>query len=361
MAIGERFAVLSPVKGDRLSVDDDVALDEAFLANGWTDGLPVVIPTEERVDAMLAGTSHSADETVGAFPAPAPGVATPPPFTVREVAVNAVMAGAEPAYLPVILAIASSGVSARDADPCSSAAMVVVNGPIRHELEMNMGIGAMGPYNQANSTIGRAYGLVSQNLQGGSVPGRSYFGTQGNNYAFTNITFPENEERSPWPAFHVEQGFAPTDSTVSLFGACRHNTFTLGLRETYWRTHMRRMLLGMDPTEQPLFVLDPIAARQFVERGGFDTRARFAEWVFETARIRADEFWGYRRVQQLLRPRAEAGEEPYARLLAADAHTLVPMFSRPDVHVVVVGGETNGYWRMFGASYAATVSVDSWR
>ena len=71
---------------------------------------------------------------------------------------------------------------------------------------MNAGIGAMGPYNHANATIGRAYGLLSQNLQGGSVPGETFMGSQGNNYTYNNITFAENEERSPWEPLHVQKG-----------------------------------------------------------------------------------------------------------------------------------------------------------
>jgi hypothetical protein len=320
MALTHSQTVLSPVSATPVPFENETDLHELFLANGWTDTLPIVLPTEERVAAMLAGTSHRPAEVVGQLrPSPAHDAHK---FTVENVAVNAVMAGAEPAYLPVILALAASGVSARDGDPSSVATMVVVNGPVRLELEMNAGIGAMGPYNQANSTIGRAYGLLSQNLQGGSVPSTTYFGSQGNNYAFSSITVAENEERSPWAPFHVEQGFAPSASSVSIFSGCRHNTFTLGLREAHWRTHVRRMLLGMNAREHPLFVLDPLAARQFAERGGFDTKARLADWVYETAER---------------------------------------VFPRDSIHVVVVGGETNAYWRMFGASYEQTVLVDSWR
>ena len=104
------------------------------------------------------------------------------------------------------------GLGARQSSSSSSAMMVVVNGPIRHEIGMNCGIGAMGPYNHANATIGRAYGLLSQNLQGGSVPGETFMGSLGNNYGYNNITFAENEERSPWEPLHVQKGFKPTDS-----------------------------------------------------------------------------------------------------------------------------------------------------
>src|SRR5439155_23826820 len=133
-----------------------------------------------------------------------------------------------PEYFPVILAVAASGASARGSTTSSAAGMVVVNGPVRHALGMNVGTGAMGPYNHANATIGRAYGLLSQNLQGGSIPGLTYMGSQGNNYAYANVTFAENEERSPWEPCHVQHGFKPTDSTVSLCTGCQAPAFPLG-------------------------------------------------------------------------------------------------------------------------------------
>jgi hypothetical protein len=239
--------------------------------------------------------------------------------------------------------------------------MALVNGPIREEIDMNSGIGAFGPYNHANATIGRAYGLLSQNLQGGSVAGLTYMGSQGNGYSFTNLTVAENEEASPWEPFHVERGFLKSDSTVSVFGACRHTAFTLGVREKHWREHVRHMLLGMDPREQPLFVLDPIAARQFAERGPFESKASLAEWAYETALMRASEFWDYQLVQNYVYPRATFGEEPYASMLKAGDDELIHVFPKDSIRVVVVGGETNGYWRLYGATYAKTTSVDEWR
>ena len=95
---------------------------------------------------------------------------------------------------------------------------------------MNSGIGAMGPYSHANATIGRAYGLLSQNLQGGSVAGLTYMGSQGNAYSFTNVTVAENEEASPWPPFHVEHGFAASASAVSVFGGVRPGVRLLRVR-----------------------------------------------------------------------------------------------------------------------------------
>src|SRR5204862_117428 len=174
--------------------DSEDNLHRLFLDRHWTDGLPIVLPTEERVAAMLAATRRKPDGEVGRMRST--HFREYWAYTVEKVAVNAVMAGARPEYFPVILALAATGVSARGSSTSSLATMAVVNGPIRHEIGMNAGTGAMGPYNHANATIGRAYGLLSQNLQGGSVPGLTYMGSQGNGYAYSSLTFAENEERS---------------------------------------------------------------------------------------------------------------------------------------------------------------------
>jgi hypothetical protein len=342
-------------------VEPDTAdnLERLFLGNRWTDMLPIVLPTESRVAAMLAGTRRKPDEVVGQM--------RPTHFreawqyTVEKVAVNAVMAGARPEYFPVILALAATGVSARGSSTSSPATMAVVNGPIRREIGMNAGTGAMGPYNHANATIGRAYGLLSQNLQGGSVPGLTYMGSQGNGYAYSSLTFAENEERSPWEPFHVQHGFHDGDSAVSVFSGCRSTAFTLGLREKHWRDHVRNMLRGMDPHTPPTLLLDPITARQFIDRGGFTKKDALLDWLHDAARMPAGEYWDYQLAQNYLYPRATFGEEPWASRLRAAPDELIPMFRREDIHAVVVGGETNGYWRIMGCTYQTTTSVDGWR
>ncbi|HVG96069.1 MAG TPA: UGSC family (seleno)protein [Chloroflexota bacterium] len=339
--------------------DTEENLNQLFLDRNWTDKLPIILPTEARVAEMLRHTSHPPDEVVGHMRPT--GFREFWEYTVEKVAVNAVMAGCRPEYFPVVLALAATGASARGSTTSSAAAMAVVNGPVRAEIGMNSGTGALGPYNHANATIGRAWGLLSQNLQGGSEPGLTYLGSQGNNYAYNSICFAENEERSPWVPFHVQQGFAPGVSTVSAFGGCRSTAFTLGLREKHWREHVRSMLRGMDPHESPVLVLDPITARQFIDRGGFDTKEKLIDWVYENAQMPAGEYWDYQLIQNYIYPRATFGEEPYASKLKAKEDELIPMFRREQIQVVVVGGETNGYWRIFGAGYNKTVSVDDWR
>lgn len=339
--------------------DTEENLHQLFLDNWWTDKLPIILPTEKRVAAMLAGTSHASDEVVGRMqPTQNRGLWE---YTVEKVAVNAVMAGARPEYFPTILAIASSGISARGSTTSSAAAMIMANGPVRDEIGMNSGIGAMGPYSHANATIGRAYSLLSQNLQGGSVPGETFMGSQGNSYCYNSITFAENEEQSPWEPFHVQKGYKAEDSTVSVFFGCRSSAFCLGVREAQWQDHVRNMLSGIDATTPPVYLLDPLTAEEFVTFGGFDTKQKLIDWTHDNARTKAAAYWDLQLVQNYILPRATFGEEPYATNLKADPEEMIPTFRHEDINVVVVGGGTNAYWQIQGAGHRGTYSVDAWR
>lgn len=338
-----------------IAPDTEENLQLLFMENGWTDFLPIILPTEERVAAMLKGTSHKPDEVVGRM--------RPTSFrefweyTVEKVAVNAVMAGARPEYFPVILALAATGVTARSSSTTSMANIAVVNGPIRTEIGMNSGIGAMGPYNHANVTIGRAYGLLSQNLQGGSLPDESYMGTLGNGLAYS-MCIPENEERSPWEPLHVQKGFKPGDSAVSVFFGLRYVQEGYGPRDT-WQEKMQRCLTA-GAHFPPLVVLDPIVARLFAGRG-IETKQQLIDWCAAHARLPAREYWDDQWVQTLLHPLAVAGVEPYATRLKAKPDEIVQMFEPDEINAVVVGGETQGAWKMIGARYERTVSIDAWR
>src|SRR5499433_204339 len=339
--------------------DTEDTLHRRFLDNHWTDGLPIVLPTEERVAAMLAGSHRKPDEIVGRMRST--HFREYWEYSVEKVAVNAVMAGARPEYFPAILALAATGVTARGSSSSAVATMAVVNGPIRQQIGMNAGTGAMGPYNHANATIGRAYGLLSQNLQGGSEPGVTFMGSQGNNYTYNNLTFAENEERSPWEPLHVQKGFKPTESAVSIFYGCRSVSFCLGLRAKHWREHVRDMLTGIDGNSAPCFLLDPITAQQFIDRGAFDSKAKLIRWVHENAQMPAGRYWDLQLVQNYVYPWATFGKEPMATWLKAKDDELINHFPENEINVVVVGGETNGYWRIMGAKYRKTVSIDAWR
>jgi hypothetical protein len=340
-----------------LEPDTEESLHRLFRESNWTDFLPIVLPTEERVEAMLAGTSRGPDEVVGQL---RPTVYRELwELTVEKVAVNAVMAGASAEYLGVILALAASGQTARQSSTTSFASVVMVNGPIRHEIAMSSGIGAMGPYNHANATIGRAYGLLSQNLQGGSVPGETYMGSQGNPLAYS-FAFAENEEGSPWEPFHVTHGFEPERSTVSIFLGGWYTIFGNGPRDT-WEEKFRRSLQACDPFIGPIVALDPLVARGFVGRG-VDTKQKLAEWCADNARLPAREYWDSLWMQTLARPWGVSGIEPFASRLQAEPDELIQMFQPEDISVVVVGGETQPTWKMIGGSLRGNiVSVDDWR
>jgi hypothetical protein len=211
-------------------------------------------------------------------------------YDVEKIAINAVMAGCAPEQLPVLLAIGQGGDTGRQSSMSSMGNMVVVNGPIRHEIGMNSGIGALGPYNYANAVIGRGFGIMSQNLQGGSVPGLTYNGSQGCNFSYNCITYAENEERSPWEPYHVEHGFSADESAVTV-SYIWGNVWSEYLRE-YWEEKLVAMVSGLEPGMGCTIVLDPIVAREFVEKG-FDTKAKIAEWIHENAKIPRRRYWDH--------------------------------------------------------------------
>jgi hypothetical protein len=337
-----------------------------FRERRYTDFLPIILPTEERVEQMLTGTSHAADEMVGKT-RPTIGMEFWH-YDVEKVAINAVMAGAEPKHLPVLLALASSGDTGRQSSMSSMGNMVVVNGPIRHEIGMNCGIGAMGPYNHSNAVIGRAFGIQSQNLQGGSVPGVTYNGSQGNNFSYNCITFAENEEASPWEPYHVQWGYDKDESAVTV-SYIWGNVWAEYLRE-YWQEKLVAMISGLEPGMGCTIVLDPIVAREFVEKG-FDSKAKIAEWIHENAKIPRRRYWDHVMLN-LIHEVVEAGIEPFAGYWHAAPDEPIPVFETNRINIVVTGGETNGHFSIFQGSPMrakfradpdsnATVSIDAWR
>ena len=251
-----------PKRPRLMEPDSESNLHQLFLRNGWTDGLPIVLPTEERVAEMLTGTGHDPQEVVGRM-----SVTTHEEmkeYTVEKVAVNAVMAGARPEHLPVILAIASTQHPAMPSSTGSYGSMVVVNGPVAKTIGMNSGVGALGPFNYANSVIGRAWTLMSINF-GEARAGDTFMATIGNGLSFTNQCCAENEGKSPWKPLHVRKGFKASESTVSIFRGW--NVVTLGLGTT------GGLLQGMKSFGSMggyTFVVDPLAAKTLKAEGWSD-------------------------------------------------------------------------------------------
>ena len=214
-------AAATVAAGDRAArvelADDVVAINRHYREQGWTDGLPIVPPTVERVESMIRYVRRAPNDIVSCI-APGFGAAT-----VERIAVNAVMAGCEPEHLPVLIA-AAEAVAARELNLQSiqvttnpAAVWLVVNGPAVERLGMNAGINCLGPGNWANAVLGRALRLILQNI-GGGTPGLMDRATQGQpgKYIFC---CPENEADSPWEPLHVERGFRAEQSTVTVVGA----------------------------------------------------------------------------------------------------------------------------------------------
>ena len=205
----------SPLRARRIEIAPADDMHEFLFDQGFTDGLPVVPPTPERVLRMLGGTRRDSQEVVVKMP---PNYA---PATVEKIAINAVLAGCQPAHLPVVLAAIEAvcneqfNIHGVNATTMGASPVLVVNGPIRERVGLNMRLGALGQGNRANAAIGRALRLAVRNI-GGARPGGTERSTFGNPMKYT-MCFPEWEERSPWPPLHVERGFKPEDSVVTAF------------------------------------------------------------------------------------------------------------------------------------------------
>ena len=342
--------------------DTEEKLVQLFHDNGWTDGLPIVLPTEERVVAMLKGTSHKPDELVGTMQPSSPHEAWS--YTVEKVAVNAVMAGARPEHFPTILALAASGVTSLFTSTTSFARMGVINGPIQQELNMNAGIGALGPFNQANSIIGRAWTLLSMNLSGSGRIGQTYMGSQGNNYNYNNLLFPENEAQLPegWMPLHVQQGYKPEESVVSIFTGWGFIHADQSFSKDF-HTQIPHWLQFISPFSSATLLLDPTIIKQLKTYEGFNSKEQLSDWIFENTRLTAKEWReDYYSVQNFVLPVGRKGDEPYASWMKLPDDAMVPRISRASrITIISVGGETNLFWQPGDFGLTTSVSIDKWR
>ncbi|MBN2238247.1 MAG: hypothetical protein JW712_00605 [Dehalococcoidales bacterium] len=306
-----------PKRPRLLEPDTEENLRRLFIRNGWTDGLPIILPTEERVAEMLTGTDHDPQEVVGRMSV------TPHEekleYTVEKVAVNAVMAGARPEHFPVILAIAATSRALIPSSTGSWCHMIVVNGPIRNEIGMNCGSSALSPFNFANSVIGRCGTLMSINF-GDINLAENFTGGAGNNFNYNNLCCGENQERSPWMPFHVQKGYRETENTISLFRGWSMQGFSVG--------GARRMAEMMYSMGFPVtFLIDPLIARSLKDEEGFDTKEKLSEYIAtEAASIKPGPF-------------------PY---------------DPSRINHIVLGGEWNPIFMTSDLTYVQTEPIDKW-
>ncbi len=339
--------------------------NQVYLDNLWGDGLPMVVPTEERVKWMLSGTSRSPDEVLGKV-SPKLGIAT-----IEKIAVNAVMAGARPEYLPVIITIMETLTDDTfdDRHVLLSAGsfnlLIVVSGPVAKEIGMQAGIGFMGHGWRANNTIGRAVRLATLNI-GHIWPAMNDMSLTGRISPHTFFTIAENSGMSRWEPYHVNRGFNAEDSCVtvaSIHSASPMQHFYGGLIGTWnaeeildrigsdIRSRDRRLLIewrnkGVGPipgsgqgSQNHLIILFPELVSEF-NKMGFD-QEKLQEEIFKRASFEFEEL----KEEEVtsIRMAMESGVIPPERKeffeTALKPGGKVPVIISPEnVHLFVSGG-----------------------
>jgi hypothetical protein len=342
-----------------LKADTEENLQRLFKDKGWTDYNPIILPTEERVKAMLKGTSHKPDELVKR---PGP-FGSNRPFTVEKVAIIGVMAGAKPEYMPVLLAL--STVAPASSSTTSNAGMIVVNGPIRKEIGMNAGIGALGPENEANSILGRAMNLMSFTLQG-YKEGVTSFSSLSNPLRYNNVTIAENEESLPqgWQPLHVQMGYQPQDSVLTMLSGWNFINSSGNTVEHYApQLMMRDYMEILAATGSATLIMDPSVAVQLHDIQGYKSKEALAEWFSRNVKTRAQTYWGNAIAAAVRGPLAQQGLEPYATWKKVADDTLINQLPDPQrINMVVVGGNTASVWFATDFSaYGKGILIDDWR
>jgi hypothetical protein len=309
---------------------------EAMFELGWTDGLPTIAPTPERVAAMLAG--RDPHRSFGPVP---PGMGE---ATLERVAACAVLAGCLPRHFPIVAAAAEAmlvpdfNLHGQAVTTQPAGQIAVVNGPVRRAAGLNAGMGALGPGARANLTIGRALRLLVA-LTGEGMPGRLDRSTLGQPGKL-GVCLAEDEERSPWPPLHVERGFAPAASAVTMFagdaplsisehrsGSPEELAAALGwAAATLWSPNW--WPLG----SATLFVICPEHADTLAAGGWSKDDVRAAIW------------------QAVRRPAAQLRHGEFtAQVAAAPDGELVPKWDSPaDIVLIVAGGEAGRFSAVFG-------------
>ncbi len=339
--------------------DTEENLQALFYKKGWTEGLPIIVPTEERVRKMLEGTNVNPDELVAeVFLEDTNEVVK---STVANIATIAVMAGAETEYLPVILAIASMAEPSLRPSTTPFGSMVLVNGPIAEKIGINSGLAAFSAVNKANAVIGRAWTLISH-CWGFSQYKKTLWSSLGNNFTYNNMCVAENEKRSCWQPFHVQNGYKKEDNAVSLFrGWTLINSS--GAPSNRSVTEEMNILYEAIPSvySNATIIMDPLVAKELKDKQGFKTKEEFSIHLSNSIKIEAGKFWAADTVQMLLGSEAERGVEPYSTWSRLNNEELINQYHDPkQIRIIVVGGETSPLFIATDYRHLGTASIDKW-
>ena len=325
---------------------DDVA--EFMFDQGFSDGLPLVAPTPERVLRMLGGTHRAPQDLIAVVP-PNMGEAT-----TEKVAINAVMAGCKPDYMPVLIAALEAvctdafNIHGVTATTMGAAPVIVVNGPIRDRIGMNKGLGALGSGNRANATIGRALRLIVGNV-GGGKPGGVERSTLGNPMKYT-MCFAENEERSPWPPLHVERGFNKEDSVVTVFAMTGGPVHIVDQESREPRQVAGSIGLGLESVFLPKLRNLPVDALLVVCPEHIDTLMSQGHYTKAELRARIQEVTSRPLSEMVASDTSGAGiPKATAEKMGADKlRASAPKFAGEEyIHIVVAGSDAGKFSSAF--------------
>ena len=337
-----------------LKPDTEANLRRLFKDQEWTDFNPIILPTEKRVAEMLTGTSHKPDETVCER-----GTKK---MTVEKAAVYAVMAGAKPKYFPTILAICTMAPSFGNSTS-SAANMIVVNGPIGKELGMNSGVDALGPFNEANSILGRVFTIAGK-IMGDLRINEGAYSTLGSTIQYNNLCFAENEEALPdgWEPLSVQLGFKRTDNVVSI-GVGWSYISSVGEAQIshppqmMFRDYMRS-LAGMSAT----IIMDPTVAELLKNVQGFNTKEDLSKYLSENVEVAAETYWGNGVNTTAFKPLALQGREPYATWMNTPPKDLIKPFTNPKgIRIIVAGGGIQTTWFVTDFQFRGGILIDKWK
>jgi hypothetical protein len=320
------------LRSGRVEAADPLAAIEAYFEKGWTDGLPVVPPTEERIWEMLEAMGKQPGEILGAITERARTI------TAEKLAINAILAGCLPAYAPVLLAAAEAlcdpafSAHGPTASTSGMAILTIVSGPIAPQIGLNAGENLFGPGWRANATIGRALRLLLRNVCG-TVPGvldRSCFGHPGK-YTYC---IAEDEAHSPWTPLHVEQGIPAEESAVTLF-ACES-------------PHQVSNNSASDPESILATIADVMVAggrlslsgQQFVAIIAGEHRHRLTQRGWAKKDVRT---WLHEHAVRSEQELARAGRLPLPATAEQAARQHRAVAEPEDILVVAAGGDTGGY------------------
>ncbi|HTY78345.1 MAG TPA: hypothetical protein VMI34_11055 [Candidatus Bathyarchaeia archaeon] len=310
------------------AADPTAEVNRLFRLRGWTDGLPIVPPTLGRIDAMIGGGALDRHAVLGEME-PLGGVAS-----VEKIAASAVMAGCQPDHFPVVLASIQAilepefnlrGVQTTDENV---APLLIVNGPAARRLGINAGWGALGPGWTANAAIGRAVRLVMNNV-GGGWPGAVSFAGLGQPGRYS-LCLAEREDDTPWPPLHVELGYRPEQSTVTVMRAETVINVTGGLEELASVIGSAASLFGMLWSGKATVILSPFTARRLASEGR--TRADVRRELYARGRLPA-ETWRRSWIHATVR----ASDWPDWVRAAAESGS-IPAVREPDDLTLVVAG-----------------------